>query len=189
LQDLFIFLLLWLFYGSLSASWRAAPVRSGTGYIIRPSSGIGVLGLALLVLGPVACWLVVTTFRELRHDAMAHWIAITVATAVAVLGLAVLFHANRFFVFFNERGIVTRTTFGRFRHLAWVNVQSVQYQDVRGRLVFRSKRVALPVGTILRGFSSLLAQVAKSLPPAICATLMARLEKDVLRNEYSGEHR
>jgi hypothetical protein len=152
MQFLFTSLFLWWFYDSLRTTWNAAPVRTGTGYLIRPSPRLRLLGWALLVLGPSSSWLMVTTFRELRHDATAHWIAFTLGFVTAVLGLCVVVRCKRLFLFYSGRGLVLRSTHGKFRHLSWGQVQKLEYQDVRGRLVFRSKRAALPVGLFFAAF-------------------------------------
>jgi hypothetical protein len=181
MQVLLTSLLLWWFYDSLRTSWNAGPARTGTGYVIRPSPGLRFLGWAMLALGPTTSWLMVTTFKELQQDATAHWIASFVGGTAALLGLSVILRCERSFIFYSDRGIVFRSTRGKFRHLRWAQVQTLEYQKGRGRLVFRSRRAALPIGLVFRGFSGLLDQMRTSLPPAMWSAQLAQLENDLWR--------
>lgn len=174
----------WWFYNTLRKSWDAAPVRIRTGFILRPSPRLGSLGWAFLVWAPAAIWLTVANVPDLRHAPAAIWTALALSAASALLGLSMLIYSKRSFIFYSERGIAFRSTFGRPRHLAWRQIQELEYQHLRSRLSFRSRRGALSIGYLFRGFSGLLQQVQTSLPRAIWSAPLLRLDNSLWQHSW-----
>ena len=185
MTDPFSSLLLWFFYDALRVSWDAPAFETKTGYVIRPSPGLRVLGWAIVLLGPATSVFMIAAFKELRHDNAAQWIAGAFAIAAALLGLALVVHCRRSFIFYTARGFALRPAFGQLRHLSWASVRKIEYRNVRGRLAFHSPHCTISIGFIFRGYAAFLHQVRTSLPRGIWAAPLSRFEMALWNNPWS----
>jgi hypothetical protein len=180
-EDLFI---RWL-QRSIRAAWDELPVRIRTGFILRPISMLRSLGWILLVWCPTALWLLVTGLNELRNDAHARWVALAMGLVAAAAGVSLLIRSNRSLIFYNDRGLVFRSTFGPFRRVLWARIGQLEYQRTQYRLAFHSNRAVLVFGLYFRGFAAFHRKAQLSLPHAIWAAPFSQLADDLSKYPWS----
>jgi hypothetical protein len=122
-----------------------------------------VAGFALVVLGPLASWLMLVTFPEFAGSASAARSWSFVAVTAVLVGLFVIARVIASVVLISKLGLVQRTITFRISHLAWRNVTSVEYLSIRGAIRICGKRAQITVGLASSGLAQFLDTVETTL--------------------------
>jgi hypothetical protein len=165
LKALVAALLAGLFRQAFVARWHDHTLRRES-LVLRPGKALLVAAVGIVILGPIASWLMCTTFREFRGSATAARNATFAALGCVALGLYFALRAVAPVVLVSRAGLVQRTTLFRVRRLAWRNVRGIRYHSGWGSIQIIGPRFSISVGLMAGGISALLDRIELSVPAA-----------------------